>query len=144
MEETQGMWVQSLGWEDPLEEERATHSSIFAWKIPWTEEPGGLQSMGSQRVKHNWAAERTAHSKHLLITDTTFLAMKQIHMDHMKVLECLSRVPLKGPFQGSHYKTLWVLVCAQWVVKNNNNDTRRHFGPSLSEWKLALQLGDAG
>ena len=45
--------VQSLGWEDPLEEEMATHSSILAWKIPWTEEPGGLQSMGSQRVGHD-------------------------------------------------------------------------------------------
>ena len=43
-------WVQSLGWEDPLEKEMATHSSILAWKIPWTEEPGRLQSMGSQRV----------------------------------------------------------------------------------------------
>ena len=40
--------VQSLGWEDPLEEEMATHSSILAWEIPWTVEPGGLQSMGSQ------------------------------------------------------------------------------------------------
>ena len=45
--------VQSLGQEDPLEEEMATHSSILAWKIPWTEEPGGLQAMGSQRVGHN-------------------------------------------------------------------------------------------
>ena len=44
------MRVQSLGWEDPLEEDMATHSSILAWRIPWTEEPGGLQSMGSQRV----------------------------------------------------------------------------------------------
>ena len=40
------MWVQSLSWEDPLEEEMATHSSILAWEIPWTEEPGGLQSTG--------------------------------------------------------------------------------------------------
>ena len=50
------MWetrVQSLGWEDPLEKEMATHSNILAWKIPWTEEPGGLQSMGSQRVRHD-------------------------------------------------------------------------------------------
>ena len=45
----QEMQVQSLGQEDPLEEEMATHSSIFAWEIPWTEEPGGLQSMGSQK-----------------------------------------------------------------------------------------------
>ena len=50
MQETQ---VQSLGWEDPLEKEMATHSSILAWKIPWTEEPGGLQSMGLQRVQHD-------------------------------------------------------------------------------------------
>ena len=46
----QDTWVQSLGQEDPLEKEMATHSSILAWKIPWTEEPGGLQFMGSQRV----------------------------------------------------------------------------------------------
>ena len=48
------MWetrVQSLGWEDPLEKEMATHSSILAWKIPWTEEPGGLQSMGLQKIQ---------------------------------------------------------------------------------------------
>ena len=51
----QETWVQSLGWEDPLEKEMVTHSSILAWKISWTEEPGGLQSMGSQRVGHDWA-----------------------------------------------------------------------------------------
>ena len=50
MQETR---VQSLGQEDPLEKEMATHSSILAWEIPWTEEPGRLQSMGSQRVGHN-------------------------------------------------------------------------------------------
>ena len=47
------MWVQSLGWEDPLEKGKATNSSILAWRIPWVEEPSGLQSMESQRVKHN-------------------------------------------------------------------------------------------
>ena len=47
------MWVQSLGQEDPLEKEMATHSSILAWKIPWTEEPCRLQTVGSQRVGHN-------------------------------------------------------------------------------------------
>ena len=47
-QETQGTWIQSLGWEDPLEEGMATHSGILAWRIPWTEEPGGLQSVGSQ------------------------------------------------------------------------------------------------
>ena len=48
-----GAQVQSLSWEDPLEKEMATHFSILAWKIPWTEDPGGLQSMGSQRVRHD-------------------------------------------------------------------------------------------
>ena len=50
MQET---WVHSLGWEDPLEEGMATHFSVLAWRVPWTEEPGGLQSMGLQRVGHN-------------------------------------------------------------------------------------------
>ena len=54
MQET---WVRFLGWEDPLEKEMAIHSSILAWKIPWTEQAGGLQSMGSQRVGHNLAAK---------------------------------------------------------------------------------------
>ena len=54
------MWVQSLGQEDPLEEDMATHSSIIAWKIPWTEEPGGLQSMGLQRVGHDWSNSAAA------------------------------------------------------------------------------------
>ena len=50
VQETQ---VQSLGWEEPLEKEMATHSSILAWKISWTEEPGGLHSMGLQKVEHD-------------------------------------------------------------------------------------------
>ena len=52
MKETQEMRIRSLGQEDPLEKEMATHSSILLWDIPWTEGPGGLQSMGSQRVGH--------------------------------------------------------------------------------------------
>ena len=53
----QKMWVRSLGWKDHLEKEMAAHSNIPAWKIPWTEEPGRLQSMGSQRIGHNLATE---------------------------------------------------------------------------------------
>ena len=55
MQEMQETWVQSLSGEDPLEKEVATYSSILAWEILWTEEPGGLQSTGSQRVGHHWA-----------------------------------------------------------------------------------------
>ena len=48
-------WVRSLGWEDSVEEGMATHSSDLAWRVPWTEESGGLQSVGSQRVRHDWS-----------------------------------------------------------------------------------------
>ena len=57
MQETQ-IWF--LGWEDPLEKGMETHSSILAWRIPWTEEPGGLRSIGSQRVRHDWATNTFA------------------------------------------------------------------------------------
>ena len=55
--------VQSLGWENPLVESMATHSSILAWRISWTVEPGGLQSMGWQRVGHNLAANSKSYQK---------------------------------------------------------------------------------
>ena len=55
------MWVQSLGWEDPLEEGTATHSSILVWRIPWTEEPDGLQSMGLQRSDTTEATHTHSH-----------------------------------------------------------------------------------
>ena len=61
MQEMREMQVRPLGREDPLEEGMATHSSILAWKIPWTEETGRLQSMGLQRVRHNWVTEH-AHT----------------------------------------------------------------------------------
>ena len=64
MQETQ---VQSLGWEDPLEKGMATHSNILVWEIPWTEEPGGLQSMVSQKVGHNLATEQWQLVLYLLI-----------------------------------------------------------------------------
>ena len=60
MQET---WVWFLGWEDPLEEGMETYSSSLAWRIPWTEEPGGLESMGSQRVRHNWSNLGRTHAQ---------------------------------------------------------------------------------
>ena len=59
----QEIWVRFLGLQDPLEKEMATHSSILAWKIPWTEEPGELQSMGSQRVGHDLATRQQGAGK---------------------------------------------------------------------------------
>ena len=66
MQEIQERWVQSLGKEDSLEEEMATHSSILAGRIPYTEEPGRLQSMGLQRVGHNLITEHTSRVMSLL------------------------------------------------------------------------------
>jgi len=62
----QGIWVRSLGWDDPLKKEMSTHSSILAWRIPWTEESGRLQSMGLQRVRYNWAT-----NTHMIIFKST-------------------------------------------------------------------------
>ena len=61
MQET---WVRSMDQEDPVEQSMATHSSILAWIIPWTEEPGRLQFVGLQRVRHNWATEHTHTDTH--------------------------------------------------------------------------------
>ena len=70
MQET---WVRSLGWEDPLEKEMATHSSILAWRIPWMEEPGGLQSKGSQRVRHDLVCKHAPWYLEYCICETTLL-----------------------------------------------------------------------
>ena len=61
MQET---WVQSLDWKDTLEKEMATHSSILAWRISWTEEPGGLQSIGLQRVRHDWETKQSYNNSY--------------------------------------------------------------------------------
>ena len=66
----QKMWVHSLDQEDPMEKEMAAHSNILAWEIPRTEEPGGLQSMGLPRVRHNWAAEQEQQNLSVMILDS--------------------------------------------------------------------------
>ena len=73
MQETR---VQSLGWEDPLEKEIATHSSILVWRIPWTEEPGELQSTGPQRVGHDWATLLHTEVSHSWCVSINVIAQK--------------------------------------------------------------------
>ena len=77
----QEMWVQSLGWEDPLEKEIPIHSSILAWRIPWSEEPGGLQSMGLQGVGHNWATNTFTFTN----TFTVLFYMTEIIYNESKI-----------------------------------------------------------
>ena len=86
------MQVQSLGWEDPLEKGVATHSSILAWRIPWTEEPGGLQFIGSQRAGHNWSD--WAHMQDLGLSNQMHLLWSLTRGPKMQVIKLWDKVPL--------------------------------------------------
>ena len=96
---TQEMWVRSLGQEDPLEEGMATHSSILAWRIPWTGQPGGLQSTGSQRIRHSWSHWTCTH---------TF-----INLSHLCVYNFTKKKRNMGAANGKINSSLpWVLLSA--------------------------------
>ena len=106
MQEPQEMWVRSLGQEDPLEEGMATHSSILAWRIPWTEEPGRLQSIGSQRADHHWSDLACTHSLY-------------------KVLLCLMPRTAAAPTLVVIKAVLWWIMCLslivqKWEIQNPN------------------------
>ena len=91
-------WVQSLGQEDLLEKKMATHSSILAWRIPWTEEHGRLQSIGSQRVRHNWA---------------TSLSFTLYSLNIMKCIwPCVG--PKKSIIRCVTFKGPWTSWCSSW------------------------------
>ena len=89
MQETR---VRSLGWEDPLEKEMATHSSILAWRIPWIEEPGGLQSTGSQRVGHDWETSHTHICFISIYADNKILSGRNFFVWSSKVTYTLTTV----------------------------------------------------
>ena len=94
-------WVRSLGWEDSLEKGMATHSTILAWRIPWTEEPGGLQSVGSQRVGHDWATSLMSFSCNTYIMEM-MASSKSLLLDFKDALcvkllpQCLMKFGLVG------------------------------------------------
>ena len=82
----QQTWIRSLGQEDPLEKEMAAHSSILAWRIPWTEKPGGLQTMESQRVRHDW----TSFTHSLLISIIIYIPVTLTSdSEEFKICICL-------------------------------------------------------
>ena len=105
-------WVRSLGREDTLEKEMATHSSTLAWKIAWTEEPGRLQSTGSQRVGHDWATSPSPSNEHpglissrmdwldLLAVQGTLKSLLQHHSSKASILQhsAFSTVHLSHPY----------------------------------------------
>ena len=105
MLETQEMWVRSLGQEDPLEKEMATHSSILVWEIPWTEESGRIQSMGLQRVRHDW-------------TTFTFQGLLMLfYLSSFPLVICQPSVSLKCAYfvilVAKLCLTLWLLLVAR-------------------------------
>ena len=129
----QETWVQSLGLEDALEKEMTTHSSTLTWKIPWTEEPGGLQSMGSQRLEHNWVPNIPFIEKHhlrlIMVTNFIFYlywsvialpccvnfscTMKWISCRCTYILSLLSLCPPLIPPPGHHRALSWALCALQ-------------------------------
>ena len=102
-------WVWSLGWEDPLEKGVATHSSILACEIPWIEEPGKLQSVGSQRVEHNWATNKHTHThKHSVLSmfkvGKPMLWYRFISLNAFSAYEGFIK-------RWCHHKLRWICMC---------------------------------
>ena len=111
MQETWETRVRSLGWEDPLEEGKATHSSILAWRIPWTEEPGKLQSMGSQRVRHDWSDLACRHWKPQILSNLSIQKW------------CSEK------FYGFRLPSEWLVFQAQEATLCGYSQTLSHFPP---------------
>ena len=125
MRQMQETWVRSFCGEDPLETRMATHSSILAWKIPWTEEPGGLQSMGSQRVRHNWAL--MPHS----LSDVTWAPLSHPGASHLNCwwnMGSSLTLDLQSQSFRAGVLNLWDLMPddLRWSWYNNNNRNKVH------------------
>ena len=109
MQETQ---VRSLGQEDPLEEDMATHSSVLDWRILWTEEPGRLQSLGSQRVEHDLATKQQWPISNVVIVSGAWQRDSAIHTHVSVFLQTLlpSRLP-----HNTEQSFLFYTVCPYWL-----------------------------
>ena len=106
----QEMWVWSLGWEDPLEKEMAPHSSTLAWEIPWTEEPGGLQSMGSQKSQtERRNNNKTKVTEGMVELESHQQILKLKHWCLMRTFTCSQCVSHKGgcKAQGRNWRHDW-------------------------------------
>ena len=106
--------VWSLGWKDPLEEEMGTHSRVLAWKILWTEEPGGLQSMGMRWIGHDWACT------HVMIWDMLCIILVVLHLLKLAVLSvsAATLAPVKK----------------RMVKQEEGGERKREAGPGASSW----------
>ena len=107
-------WVRSLGQEDPLEKEMATHTSILAWKIPWMEEHGGLQSRGSQRVGHDWA---TSLHLYIYMTQTKVLMPKVLMLTIAGSNTTLKTKEDKDSLNHYFCIPIPVFVIVEWILE---------------------------
>ena len=132
--------VQSLDWEDPLEKEMATHSNVLAWRIPWTEETGGLQFLGSQRVGHNRVTDTHRHTHILrnvemtLLVDAKWLIYNSEHE---------SWTIKKAEHQRIDAFELWCwrrLLRVPWTVRRSNQFILKEISPEYSLEGLMLKL----
>ena len=138
-----GNLVWSLGWEDPLEKGMATHSSIVVWRIPWTEEPDGLQSTGSQRVRHDWATNTFRfHTSHRSPTDLHMMFFfSLVFIFSLIYLRIMCNLLIKILF--SNFKNSFVYVFFSTI--KTNKQTVLCWLPLLwilvknSNWKLTLE-----
>ena len=125
---------QSLGWEDPLENRMAAHSSILAWRIPWTEEPAGLKSMRLQRVRHGWAI----HTFTFFITDpgSGYSMCSLSSLTHRRT-DYLRRVPLEGHFPGMAWK--WHPLCPKLSTMGGHSLVWRWLAPATVQLRMSGQ-----
>ena len=139
MKETQ---VRSLVWEDSLEKGMATNSRILAWRVPWTEEPGGLQSMGSQRVRHNWACSHALQIFQSFHSDGFFVTHKLLsnenetnQVQENKTLHWKKKKTIKV----QHNKVLLEKILSTPIPMSLTYFLQAivHFGPSL-QWQPCL------
>ena len=116
------MWVQFLGCEDPLEKGTAILSSIPAWRIPWAEEPGRLQSTGSQRIRHDWTTFTAPLENDLEISYKTNIHLLYVHKISLLCFylkEIKTYAPINSNFihKSQHYKQLKYPLTGEWVDK---------------------------
>ena len=152
MQETQETQVSTLGQEDPLEEDMATHLSILIWKIPWTEEPGRLQSRGSQGVRHDWAHTHISYGEGLwefclpqklakwLAHNKLLKTNKYIKSYPLKLKVICQRILLSSCKAG--VSNLWDLMPYDLSGASNNNRNKVHNKCNAleSSWNHALNL----
>ena len=124
IQETQVMLVQSMGWEDPLEEHVATHSSIFAWKIPWIEEPGRLLYKGSRRVSHHWALMHASLNPSKPVIQRILFVLYRCEHESSKSL--CGKVMFNGPMT-------WVQICC-WYPLWDRDASAACQGEEVSPW----------